>query len=203
VQYADWIERNDDFTAWLTIPGTVIDYPVVYGADYIYYCDYNFDKSPSKYGAVFIDYRNTPDNPSWMHTILFAHHMRDGSMFGSLKKLKDLDFLREHPVFTYDTLYGTRRYQIFAVLIVPMLYNYYQVDFDTPADFLGFVDHMREISLFSSDLILTGRDEIITLSTCWYDFKDARFAVQAVRLPDGVDRLPATYEVNADRKTYW
>ena len=203
LQYADWIERNDDFCGWLTIPDTVMDYPVVYGSDYDFYVEHDYDKTISGRGAVFVDYRNTPDNPLWRHTILFAHHMRDGSMFGSLEVFRELSYVQEHPVFTYDTLYGTRQYQIFAVLIVPMDYNYVQVEFDTPEEFLAFTDHMRSISLFSTDLPISGSDEIITLSTCWYDFKDARFAVQAVRLPKDIERTPAAYEINADRQKPW
>ena len=203
LQYADWIERNDAFCGWLTIPDTVMDYPVVYGSDYTFYIDYDFDKNKSAKGAVFVDYRNTPDNPLWKNTILYAHHMRNGSMFGSLEVFTQLEHLRDHPVFTYDTLYGVRRYQIFAVLIVPMNYNYVQVDFETGLAFLAFIRHMREISLYSTDLKITAEDEIITLSTCWYDFKDARFVVQGVRLPDEVDGIPAAYEKNTSRVIDW
>ena len=201
-QYADWIQQNDDFCGWLAIPNTVIDYPVVYGPDYEYYVKHDFDQKTSQKGAVFTDYRNLPDDPG-QNIILFAHHMKDGSMFGSLKKFNDLSFVQENPVFTYDTLHGMRYYQIFAVLIVPVDYNYIQIDFDTPDEFLSFADRMRSVSLYTTDLALSGDDEIISLSTCWYDFKDARFVVQAVRLPDGVEEIPAVYETNADRKRDW
>lgn len=201
-QFADWITRNGDFTGWLTVPDTRMDYPVVYGADYVFYVENDFDKKPSQKGAVFTDYRNPPDDPG-RHIILFAHHMKDGSMFGSLEKFNDLEFVREHPVFTYDTLYGTRRYQVFAVLIVPMDYNYYEVEFDGPDDFLAFTDHMRALSLYTTDLEISGTDEMITLSTCWYDFKNARFAVQAILLPDGVEEVPAVYEQNTNIQKPW
>jgi len=207
VQYADWIGRNRDFCGWLTVPNTVIDYPVVYGVVaenargelYYFYEKNDFDKQSSIIGAIFTYYLNPPDDPMQQHIILFGHHMKNGSMFGSLKKFNDLDFVRENPVFIYDTLYGTRYYQIFAVLIEHMNYNYYEVDFDEPGSFLAFTDHMRELSLYTSDLEITDDDQMITLSTCWYDFKDARFAIQAVRLPDGVEQIPAVYEKNENR----
>lgn len=201
-QYADYITRNSDFTGWLNVPGTKIDYPVVYASDYIYYVENDFDKKSSVYGAVFLDYDNLPDQRN-RNTLIYAHNMKNGTMFGSLRKFNSLEFLREHPVFTYDTLYGTQTYQVFAVLILPGLYNYRQFVFEKPGDFLAFTDHMREISLFSTDLELTDDDEILTLSTCWYDFKDARFAVQAVRLPEGSTGIPAQYEKNENRKTPW
>ena len=201
-QYADWIAKNDDFCGWLTIPGTVMDYPVVYGPDYVFYVENGYDKKPSVKGAVFTDYRNLPDDPG-RNIILYAHHMKDGSMFGSLEKFNDLSFVRKHPVFTYDTLYGERRYQVFAVLIVPSDFRYTQIHFDTPNDFTAFTDYMRSISLYATDLDISGTDEIITLSTCWYDFKNARFIVQAVRLPDGVEKIPAVYEINRNRVKDW
>ena len=201
-KYADWIAKNDDFCGWLNIPGTVMDYPVVYGPDYFFYVDNDFYKKPSKKGAVFTDYRNPPADPG-QNLILYAHNMKDGSMFGNLKKFNDLSFLRKNPVFTYDTMYGKQRYQVFAVLIVPMDYLHTQVRFKTPEDFKTFTEHMRSISLFTTDLEIYENDEMITLSTCWYDFEDARFVVQAVRLPEGMEKIQAEYDVNKNREKYW
>lgn len=201
-QYAEYIARNADFTGWLEVPNTKINDPVVYASDYVYYVENNFDQKPSVTGAVFLDYNNLPDMRN-RHTILYAHHMKNGTMFGSLKKYKNIEFLRENPVFTYDTLYGTKTYQVFSVLIVPGLYNYRQLTFNNTGDFLSFTDHMRALSLFSTNLPLKDDDDIITLSTCWYDFKDARFAIQAVLLPEGSEGIDCSYEVNENRITPW
>ena len=82
---------NPDVVAWLYIPGTVINYPVVQGKDDEYYLTRDFDGDQgwlANYGAIFMEAKNKPD---WSDTsyFIFGHHMNDGSMFADIVGLED------------------------------------------------------------------------------------------------------------------
>ena len=86
---------NPDYSFWIRIPGTSIDYPVVWGKEEAYYLDHGFDKEKHLGGAIFADSARIPFVSA--NTIVYGHNMKDGSMFSDLKKYKDTDFTREHP----------------------------------------------------------------------------------------------------------
>ncbi len=86
---------NPDYSFWIRIPGTSIDYPVVWGKEEAYYLDHGFDKEKHLSGAIFADSARIPFVSA--NTIVYGHNMKDGSMFSDLKKYKDTDFTREHP----------------------------------------------------------------------------------------------------------
>lgn len=84
-------KANPDTVAWLYIPGTAINYPVVQGKDNDYYLNYDFDGEAgwlANYGAIFMDYRNKR-NWSDASYFIFGHHMNDGSMFADIAGLED------------------------------------------------------------------------------------------------------------------
>ena len=82
---------NPDLVAWLYIPGTVINYPVVQGKDDEYYLTHDFDGDQgwlANYGAIFMEAKN---KPNWSDTsyFIFGHHMNDGSMFADIVQLEN------------------------------------------------------------------------------------------------------------------
>ena len=80
---------NPDIVAWLSIPGTNVNYPVVRGADNEYYLTHDFSGEEgwlAQYGAVFMDYRNDPDWNDESYFI-YGHHMNDGSMFAGIAEM--------------------------------------------------------------------------------------------------------------------
>ena len=87
---------NPDIVAWIRIPDTSIDYPVVQGNDDSYYLTHTFKKTEHVAGAIFLDSDNYADF-SDDKNIIYGHNMKDGSMFGDLKKYKDPKFAGEHP----------------------------------------------------------------------------------------------------------
>lgn len=85
------IADNPDAIGWLVIPGTPIDYPVVQTSNNSFYLSHGLSRKPLAAGAIFADYRF-----SGPHYILYGHHMRDGSMFGSLQKYLGSKYQRKH-----------------------------------------------------------------------------------------------------------
>jgi len=91
VDWAALRAANPDTVAWVYIPNTVINYPVVQGEDNDHYLYYDFDGEAgwlANYGAIFMDYRN---KPKWRDEayFIYGHHMNDGSMFADIAGMED------------------------------------------------------------------------------------------------------------------
>ncbi len=88
----DLKEINPDYMGWINIENTPIDYPVVKGKDNEFYLTRDFNKKYLALGSIFMDYRNKGFEDK--NVVIYGHHMRDKSMFGSLKKFKDIEYLK-------------------------------------------------------------------------------------------------------------
>ena len=97
IDFNYWQNRNADVYAWIRIPGTKIDYPVVQGDEDGYYLSHDIDKESNIYGAIYTEKVNGKDFSS-PNTVLYGHHMKDGSMFRGLRNFLDDEFLKEHHI---------------------------------------------------------------------------------------------------------
>ncbi|MFT9077787.1 class B sortase [Ethanoligenens sp.] len=185
-------QKNSDVIGWLTVPGTDLDMPIVHTADNSYYLTHNLEKQTYKKGQPFLDYRNDPENLGH-NSIIYGHNMGDGQLFGELKQFKDLNFLNQHPVLYFGTADTDRYWKIFAVYTTDVNFYYINTDFPTDNDFSNLVDRMRAQSLFNTNVDVAPTDKILTLSTCTYEFTDARFVIEArlVRPGESYDVAPA------------
>lgn len=106
---------NADVASWIYIPGVDISYPVVRGKDNDYYLQHTFEKNVSLSGAIFMDYQDSPDLVGF-NTFIYGHNMRNGTMFGSLKKyLQDETLIQSAPYFYLYLKDGSvKKYRIFA-----------------------------------------------------------------------------------------
>ncbi|MDW7670972.1 MAG: class B sortase [Bacillota bacterium] len=179
---------NPEVVGWIRIAETAIDYPIVQGSDNQYYLDHDWKKEKNRSGAIFMDYRNDPDalTNAETHTILYGHHMRDGSMFKQLVAYKDPAFLKDHPLILIQDQYETHYYEIFSVYVSTSDFYYIETNFATPMDYVMFIKQLQTNSMHQSDQLLTSHDRLLTLSTCTYEYNDARFVVHARH----VDHLP-------------
>lgn len=180
-KYVDPLQMNNDLVGWVRIPGTAIDYPVVKTDNNDFYLNHNIHKQPARAGTIFMDFRNsgTAKEP---HTILYGHNMKDGSMFRDLMKYKEKDFFNKNSIIEFDTLYEKMKWEIFSVYVTATDFNYIQTYFPTRNDFGIFLNSIKERSLFKRDIVVAVEDKILTLSTCSYEFTDARFVVHAKRI---------------------
>ena len=110
--YAALAAENPDLFGWIRIDGTPVNYPVMFTpTDPEHYLHRAFDGSQSAAGCLFIDAACPPDGPFYL---LYGHHMKNGSMFGTLPRYADGDYLREHATVYFDTLTQRRTYQVMA-----------------------------------------------------------------------------------------
>lgn len=186
-KYKSLYAENNDLIGWLSIPGTVINYPVMQCEDDEYYLHHSFYGEEDKYGCLYVRNRadvNTPDT----NFIIYGHNMRDGSMFGDLDEYQDETFLKEHPLIYFDTLYEKRTYEIMAVFLsqvysseddVFKYYEFYQAE--TEDEFRSFYEAVTNLSLYETGVTAQFGDTFLTLSTCAYHVTDGRFVVIAKR----------------------
>lgn len=122
-------KENPDIYAWITIPGTDIDYPVVQDStDNTYYLNHAADTSLSDSGAIYSEKENAKDFDDYL-TVLYGHNMKDGSMFAGLHKYEDKTFLKDHKDLTIYTPDSILKYRIFAAYltdnrhVLPLVYE--------------------------------------------------------------------------------
>ena len=206
--------KNPDIKGWISISNTNVDNPIYQTTDNDYYLNHNMLKQKSRYGALYFDYTNHIEfeNNSKNLTI-YGHDMRDKSMFGSLSKYRNLSFYKQNPVIKLKTLYEQHDYVIFATMVTNAkaaddngyLYNYTVSQFESSESFLSWIDEALERSLINTGIEISEDDEILTLSTCCYDFNDARFVIMAKKLKNGqlADVSGAYYNKNARYPQAW
>ena len=170
-------KTNADVVGWLYIPNSTISYPLLQGEDNEQYLHQTYDGTSSILGSIFMDFRNQADL-SDDHTIIYGHNMKNGSMFGTLKKYNDPAFYREHRNIYILTENGTYRYRVFSYHVADATGKVYTVHFDDTYTYEDYLALIMGSSYVSSKLSVTPKDRIITLSTCTGD-EDSRFVVHA------------------------
>lgn len=164
---------NQDCIGWITVPGTLIDYPVMWTPeDPEHYLRTAFDGTYSSYGVPFMDARCQLDSDN---LILYGHNKFDGSMFTSLIHYGDISYFEEHRTILFETLDGVWQYNIFAVCRANA-YNseiYQSIDFVNKSDFLNVVqvDSQHNVGPKESS------KKFITLSTCDISRQNGRWIV--------------------------
>lgn len=169
--------------AWIRVDDLeTIDYPVMRADDNDYYLHNDSAGNPSADGSIFLDYRNNADFSDDLHTIIYGHNMRDGSMFGTLISYQEEEFFKQGSgMFTIYTPKGSYRYQIFAVNVVDPTDDVFMVGFKDPTIFDSFVSELKNSSMYDTGVQANGDDQIVTLSTC---SSADRLVVSAKRVGD-------------------
>lgn len=171
-------EVNEDIVGWISIEGTSIHYPVAQADDNEYYLTHSVYKEESSAGTIFMDYRNCPA-PLGSHTVLYGHNMRNGTMFRDLTSYKKEAFCKENPYVTYSNKDGISKWEVFSAYVTGADDNYIETDFRSEGEFGQFLERISTKSLYHTGCQVERTDKVITLSTCSYEFDDARMVVHA------------------------
>ena len=182
--YAELYSINNEFAGQLTIRGIDTDYVIMQTDNNDKYLTTDFYGNASKYGQPYFDYRN---NLYFLdrNTIIHGHNMRsDDEMFGVLEEYRDPETFKKAPTIELNTLYGNYTFKIYAVIIVNSNTEqdngkrfYYNFANATDAEFADYIKELDKRKLYSTGVDITPQDKLLTLSTCCYDFYDARLAV--------------------------
>ena len=168
-------EINPDIVAWIYIEGTKINYPIVQGEDNSYYLKHLFSGERNGSGCIFLDFRNDASFAD-RHSIIYGHHMKNGTMFTDLDKYKKQEFFDEHPVALLITPDKNYKVEFFAGYVAAPRDDAWEIDF-TEAEFEVWLQNAADRSCFTSEIAPNISDHILTLSTCSYEFDDARFVL--------------------------
>lgn len=174
-------EQNADFLGWLCIPDTEINYPVMHTPnDPQKYLRRNFSGEYSSSGVPFLDWRCGTGSDN---LIIYGHNMNNGTMFGTLKRYTDKDYLAEHPIIEWETESGCERYAVFAVVYVQKTDDWY--GFITATDAAWYYEQISNIrcrAMLSTEIVPVYGQQLLTLSTCHGSGKNGRLLVIAVQI---------------------
>lgn len=179
VDFAALSRINPDIVGWLYCEGTQINYPVVQGSDDEYYLDHLFDGTQNANGCLFLDSRVDASFSS-VHSIIYGHHMRSGAMFAALDGYKRQSFYDAHPTMLLITPDATYEVQLFAAYVAEPSEDAWKVSFANDGEMQAWIDTAIARSTFTSNVQPAPGDRLLTLSTCSYEFGDARFVVVGV-----------------------
>ena len=184
VDLSAYLAQNPDFVAWLRIPGTNVDYPVVQTDNPGYYLNHTFSGKSSVVGTLFsladADYAAPGRNIA-----IYGHHLRSSGekMFTSLMRYKNPDFYEDNKTVMLDSLYRHREYTIYAVMNMKVGdWEPSRTTFSGDAAFMAFVNRAKSESLYDTGVEVGADDHILTLITCdrSYAGKEGRLVILAV-----------------------
>ena len=152
------LNDNDDTVGWIIVDGTDINYPVVKSKDNEYYLTHDFKKMKNSAGWIFMDYQNKWSD---QNIVIYGHHRKDGSMFGSIDKL--FDNKANNITITFITTETSIKYQVFSIYKISSKDNYIEKNFSNLEDMINKFRSRSERD-FQQNVFHT--TQIITLSTC-------------------------------------
>ncbi len=180
--FKELYKRNNEISGWLSFHSVgrtdflKIEYPVMYSGDNTKYARVDFDQKKNKNGCLFLDSRNHITGYAAMDqsTIIYGHNMASGQMFAGLNKfIGNENNARTATTLTFSSLYRRDDYVVFAVCLSDeaesgsaTYFNYWRTTFDDGAQFLSFVQQVRDRSLFDYPTDVRDDDSIIMLASC-------------------------------------
>ena len=164
VDFDALLAENEDIVGWIYSEGTPINYPIVQSSNNDYYLRRLLDGTYNIAGSIFMDYRNSPDYTD-LHTIIYGHNLKDGTMFGSLKEYRSQEYYDSHPIIHLYTPQGDYSIELIAGYQTDVYSNIYSFPESTEELDLLY-EEITMLSTFKSDISFQEGDRLLTLSTC-------------------------------------
>ena len=174
---------NEDVVGWIYVDALPdISYPIVKGKDNQTYLHQTYEKNYNFAGTIFVDYENSGDF-SDCNTLVYGHNMKNGSMFGHLKKFREDDKLyKQDKYFWILTPERNYRYEIITAYTTGVSSDTYTLFKGPGEEFEKYLETIKGYSeIQTDDTDLTIKDRIVTLSTCTGN-ESTRFVVQGKRV---------------------
>lgn len=188
LKYAKLYGENQEFVGYLSANGINLSLPVVQTDNDEVYLNKNFYGSKTKYGCPFVTHLNNMSyNHLDMNTVIFGHHMNNGTIFGALDKYKTLTGYKSAPVISFNTLYKDYQWKIIGAFITNgyikddngYIFPYYFTNLSSASKMSSYLSELAQRSLYDTGVDVLPTDKLLTLSTCSHEFEDARFVVVA------------------------
>ncbi|WP_130837063.1 class B sortase [Lachnoclostridium sp. Marseille-P6806] len=180
IDYEEYRRINSRFLGVLYVPALKLRYPVVAAEDYDTYLTTTFEGTRNAAGAIFLDYTASQDL-SDANTFVFGHNMRNGTMFGSLKRfVQEPELCASDPYCYFYTPDAVLKYEIFSCYVTDYASDSY-AGFDGEEGYDAYLAKIRERSLYKpeEEIDFHARPRLLTLSTCSGSRHVERFLVHA------------------------
>ena len=180
-------QENAELIGWITLADTPIDYPVMQSVSRPWhYLDHDFTGARSKSGLPFLDEAcdAAGNRANW---IIYAHNMKNGTMFGGLHALAEEPFYSAHRTLTFDTPERAGSYRVVSVFYMTVdpeaAFQFYRhPNLGDAAAFDDYAANVLAASLHPADTTLGWGDELLTLVTCVRGEPERRLVVVAKRM---------------------
>lgn len=175
IDFNKLLSQNEDVRGWIYSQNGVINYPILQGDDNSYYLDHLINGKKNVNGSIFMHYTNK-SNFTDRNTLIYGHSMDNGTMFATLLRYKKQAYYDAYPTFYLYTPKGNYKIEIFSAYETVADDDAYSVKF-TDDEFSKFISSAISKSKVKTNATVGTNDKIVTLSTCAYSSKDARFVV--------------------------
>jgi sortase B len=172
-------EINGDIVAWLYGEEGVINYPITHTDNDNYYLEHLFDKSVNSSGCLFLECNNQGDFSDF-NSVVYGHNMKNGSMFAGLGNYKGQEYYNAHPTMLLMTPEKNYVVEIFSGYVSNVDDDAWEISFKNNKEKENWIKEVSDKSVFKSKVEPSVEDNIITLSTCSYEFDNARFVLHGV-----------------------
>ena len=190
-KFAAAYEVNPEIAGWINIPNTNMNLPVLQHEDNDYYLDHNFEGDYDPNGAPFMDFRNNAreldDN-----TLIYGHNWESGQMFHSLLLYEDVEFYKQNPVITFDTVYEESQWKVISCLEantdanIGEVFNYWNfIRTDDPEKMQWYIDEVLARSFFTTTVDVNTDDKLLTIQTCANDRYNTKVCLVARKVRPG------------------
>lgn len=188
INFTELRKINSDIYAWIRIPNTLIDYPVMQNdGDDSFYLSHNIYKQYAFAGSIYTESLNSKDFKD-PNTVLYGHNMLNGTMFSTLHYFRDPDFFAQNEYIYVYMPDRTLTYRIFSAYEYDDRHILYSFDFSDEETYREYLDYAQDpVSSMTCNtryLDVSVEDKIITLSTCMDDIDTSRYLVQGVLVSD-------------------
>ena len=175
-------EINPDVYAWIQIPGTNVNYPILQSVTEAddYYLNTTIDGKAGYPGSIYTEKYNSTSFTDPV-TVVYGHNMKEGTMFADLHKYTDRTFFDSNPYIYIYLPDKTLKYQIFAAVAFDDRYRLGNYNFQDKDDFQKYLDELRSSidGNVNLDVPVSQESKILTLSTCIGEYPDQRWLVNA------------------------
>ena len=192
----DWqslLSQNEDIRAWIYLKDTIINYPVVRGSDNSFYLTHMFNKAYNGAGSLFMD-ANAPDNFEGFNTVIYGHHMRDGSMFALLEKYKSQEFYENNKQLELITPSAKYHLMVVGFELVYSESDAYNYNFIDDKEKQALIEYTEKNNLIKVHERANIKDRLVTLSTCAYEATGDRYVLVTKMVPWTKSELKAAID---------
>lgn len=173
-----------DTVGWLYAPDGSVNLPLVQGDDNSFYLDHLPTGEYSFGGSLFMDYLNSSDFSDEV-TYIYGHNMKNGTMLQPILDYRSQDYYNKNPFMYVMTPKQNYKLEVFAGVLTGAESDVYEFQFDTPEVKQSFIDGLVSRSTFTPWRVPAAEERILCLSTCAYDYENARYVVFGALTPVG------------------